>query len=172
MLDAIGLSGWVEPLHHEVLAPLATRIFPDTSPTPPPNVHAFSVEYGRSADRDLAQHVDDSQVTVNLWLGGEAEGSAVVFEGHRCLNHLDVPPRAEEIFRWVGVPGEALIHRGLHRHRTTPIHSGKRQSIIFWLQDPQVRKATFESAQRNACDPHCGAPKQTPMSAPNFVFDP
>lgn len=152
----LGLEAWAQGLALEVLAPLSHRLLPTHAPAPPPEVHAFSVDYGPMGDTDLAQHVDDSQVTVNLWLGGDAEGSAVVFEGVRCLMHLDVPLRASEVFAWRGRPGVALIHAGLHRHRTEAVGSGQRDSLIFWLQDPAVRSARFEDASDGRCPSWCG----------------
>jgi len=172
MLEDLGILPWAEALHTETLAPLAFKIFPDVVNRPPPKLHAFSVDYGPGGDRDLAQHVDDSQVTVNLWLGGAAEGTEVVFEGHRCLNHLDVRMRDEEAFRWQGRPGEALIHRGLHRHRTEPVQQGRRESLIFWLQDPDAREAMFARASDGECEPYCGAPVDAVKHTAAFVFDP
>ncbi|HCH61554.1 MAG TPA: hypothetical protein DFR83_02035 [Deltaproteobacteria bacterium] len=152
----LGLDQWASGLASDVLAELAHRLLPDHAPQPPPDVHAFSVDYGPSGDTDLAQHVDDAQVTVNLWLGGDAADSAVVFEGVRCLMHLDIPLHRTEEFAWRGRPGVALVHAGLHRHRTRAVGAGQRDSLIFWLQDPVVRAARFEDAQQAQCPDWCG----------------
>lgn len=153
----LGLDAWAKGLSSSVLADLAHRLLPQHAPTPPPAVHAFSVDYGPTGDTDLAQHVDDAQVTVNLWLGGDATDSAVVFEGLRCIMHLDVPIGSAEPFAWRGRPGVALVHAGLHRHRTRAVGTGQRDSLIFWLQDPEVRAARFDEAHRGVCPEWCGA---------------
>lgn len=155
-LQLLGLETWAHGLFTDVLAELAHRLLPAHAPTPPPQLHAFSVDYGPSGDTDLAQHVDDAQVTVNLWLGGDAADSSVIFEGLRCLMHLDAPPTDEECFAWRGRPGVALVHAGLHRHRTRPVGPGQRDSLIFWLQDPVVREARFDEANHGRCPPWCG----------------
>lgn len=157
MVELLGLDGWARGLAAARLAPLAARLFPDHTAGPPPEVHAFSVDYGPAGDRQLAQHVDDAAVTANLWLGGDATGSAVVFEGVRCLAHLDVDPLPHEVFEWRGEPGEVLLHAGLHRHRTAPVGRGARASLIFWLQDPAVRARVFAAADGGECPPWCGA---------------
>jgi hypothetical protein len=157
MLELLGLVPWAGALVRDRLAPLAATLFPDHTQGPPPTLHAFSVDYGPMGDRRLAQHVDDAAVTANLWLGGDAEGSAVVFEGLRCLSHLDVAPRMEEIFAWKGQPGEVLLHAGLHRHRTEAVGQGQRSSLIFWMQDPSVRARIFDDAEHGRCPPWCGA---------------
>jgi hypothetical protein len=155
-LHLLGLEPFARGLALDVLAPLAHDLLPVHAPSPPPDLHAFSVDYGPLGDTDLAQHVDDAQVTVNLWLGGDATDSAVVFEGVRCLVHLDVAPRPEEVFAWRGRPGAALVHAGLHRHRTRAVGQGQRDSLIFWLQDPSVRAARFADADHGWCPEWCG----------------
>lgn len=157
MLELLGLDGWARGLAQARLAPLAARLFPAHTAGPPAGVHAFSVEYGPTGDRQLAQHVDDAAVTANLWLGGDAAGTEVVFEGVRCLGHLDVAPRPEEVVAWRGEPGEVLLHAGLHRHRTLPVGRGSRTSLIFWLQDPDVRQRVFAAADAGQCPDWCGA---------------
>lgn len=157
MMEQLGLQAWAQGLAQARLAPLAAELFPAHTSGPPAGVHAFSVDYGPMGDRQLAQHVDDAAVTANLWLGGDAEGSAVVFEGVRCLAHLDAEPRPDEVFAWKGEPGEVLLHAGLHRHRTLPVGRGSRASLIFWLQDPEVRQRVFADADAGRCPDWCGA---------------
>ena len=152
--EDVGLTPWVESLVESVLSELAQRLFPQAMPAAPTGVHSFLVDYGDGVDRDLSQHVDDSQVTVNLWLGGECEGSEVRFEGTRCVRHLDLRFGPEELFAWRGRPGEALVHLGLHRHRTLPILSGERQSLIFWLQHSEVRQRWLQ-AKGTDCPSPC-----------------
>jgi hypothetical protein len=155
--EDVGLSNWVESLVDSVLSELAQRLFPQAMPAAPTGVHSFLVDYGDGVDRDLSQHVDDSQVTVNLWLGGDCDGSEVRFEGQRCVRHLDLRAQTEEFFTWRGQPGEALVHLGLHRHRTLPILAGERQSLIFWLQHKEVRERWLHPQDQD-CPSPCPCP--------------
>ena len=151
--EDVGLTPWVESFVESALAGLAQQLFPQAMPSDPTGVHSFLVDYGDGVDRDLSQHVDDSQVTVNLWLGGESEGSEVRFEGARCVRHLDLRVDSDELFAWRGRPGEALVHLGLHRHRTLPILSGERQSLIFWLQHSEVRQRWLQPQEKDCPSP-------------------
>jgi hypothetical protein len=152
-VEDVGLDAWVDWFVERVLSDIAQELFPEAMLSPPTGVHAFLVDYGDGADRDLSQHVDDSQVTVNLWLGGDSEGAEVRFEGLRCVRHLDLSLVAEDLFAWRGRPGEALIHLGLHRHRTLPILSGERQSLIFWLQHSEVRQRWLHPQGQDCASP-------------------
>ena len=91
-VEDVGLDAWVDSFVERVLSDIAQELFPEAMLSPPTGVHGFLVDYGDGADRDLSQHVDDSQVTVNLWLGGDSEGAEVRFEGLRCVRHLDLSP--------------------------------------------------------------------------------
>ena len=49
------------------------------------NHFAFSTAYGEGFDKNLALHVDDSEVTVNLCLGMKGfKGGLLKFKGVRC----------------------------------------------------------------------------------------
>ena len=136
----VGWDASLMSLLGDRMAELACELFPEAMPGAPTGCHSFLVDYGPEADRDLSLHVDDSQVTFNLWLGGDAEGTEVRFEGMRCVRHLQSGVDSGEAFGWIGRPGRALVHRGLHRHRTLPVYSGERQSLIFWLTHEPVRE--------------------------------
>ena len=139
-------------LTQDVLRPLGGALFPDFAGAELDRQHAFTVEYGLRADRDLSLHVDDSELTLNLCLAREGGGYPLAFHGLRCPAHRDTPERAEET-HWIDhEPGVALLHAGAHRHSVPSSREGARRGLIVWCHAPG-RPALAEGA----CPPWCGA---------------
>merc|ERR1712224_476341 len=66
---------------NEVLvAPFVEALWPDM-PAALPNLHSFTVRYRGDEDRRLDTHVDSSDVTLNVCLGGDFKGGGVYFHG-------------------------------------------------------------------------------------------
>ena len=118
------LGGELKPLlarlvaHH--IAPIAADEYPELQPLKK-HPYAFVVDYDVKKQRSLAAHFDSSDVTLNLCLGGEFRGGAVVFyKGNK--------PE----FEYQHDVGYAVVHRGSHIHRAKPITRGTRSNLILW----------------------------------------
>lgn len=151
-LAQVGLDALAQSLCVDVVQPLARALLHDLGPLTLGDAHGFTVSYGARRDRDLAFHVDDSTVTLNLCLVQRGRGAEVVFEGVRCPAHRQERTDDAERVVWRPQTGEALIHLGAHRHSTRPIEHGHRTSLIVWCRDRR-RPALA------ACGPWCGSPE-------------
>lgn len=149
-LAQVGLDRLAQALCREVAQPVAAVGFPELGPLVLDDAHGFTVSYAHHRDRDLAFHVDDATVTLNLCLAHEGDGAEVVFEGVRCPDHRQDATRDAERVAWLPQTGVALVHLGAHRHSTRPIQSGRRTNLIVWCRDPA--RPTL-----GACGPWCGA---------------
>ena len=140
VLEPLGLAAAMDAIAREVLTPLAGRLFPAHAFGPLTEAHAFIAEYGGYGDQDLGFHVDDSEVTLTLCLGGDFIGSDIYFSGVRCADHRqDVEIKAERTV-YSPSPGKGLVHLGAHRHGVLPIESGERRSLIVWARDPSLNE--------------------------------
>ena len=133
MLEDLGLSGLFDDWMRTRLQPWVEAHFGAHLQGPLIEYHAYVVEYSPESQTDLGFHVDDSQVTMNLCLGRDFEGSELYFEGPRCALHVDSPSRPEEPFVWQHRPGVAVLHAGKNRHGVRPIWKGRRWSLIVWF---------------------------------------
>lgn len=153
-LEQMGLASLGGLLLARGLAARMERAFPGTGPLT--DSHAFIVRYGAGGDDGLDLHVDDSDVTLSLCLGGRFEGSGLQFEGVRCGLHLDYPARPEEISIVPHRPGEGVLHLGKRRHRVLPITAGSRVGLILWARRPGSREHFEEEAEAGRCPTACG----------------
>ena len=147
ILEAAGLAPLAAQLSEvvQVFAP----VFAELGPVELHDPHGFCIHYGSGADRDLGFHADDATLTLNLCLQSTAQGSAVVFEGARCIEHRQGPTLPEEVVVWEPRAGEALLHLGANRHRTEALRSGRRRSLVVWCRDR-------ERVDLGECGPWCG----------------
>jgi len=85
-------------------------------------------------DHNLAVHVDDSDITVNLCLQNDNNGAVVYFDtipdtlfGHQ-KNNASI---SVDMSR-----GTLIVHKGKHPHRTTDIamNGGNRCNIVMWFK--------------------------------------
>lgn len=113
---------------------------------------SFVVRYDESAGRDLALHYDESDVTLNLCLGGSFHGGALSFRGLRdpaCAALLDDPAMAsaasadglpedswERSLELAHAPGVAFIHLGEHFHEALST-TGTRYNLIMWCRSEE-----------------------------------
>jgi len=104
--------GWV--------APISKENYPEINALKK-HPYAFSVDYDVGKQRSLSSHVDTSDVTLNVCIGGEFEGGEVVFyEGRKPA------------FEYKNVVGRAIVHRGSLMHRAKPVTRGWRTNLILW----------------------------------------
>jgi hypothetical protein len=156
MLTDMGLEGLFDDWMRTGLQPLAEELFPDHLSGDLVECHAYIVEYSRMTQSHLGFHVDDSQITLNLCLGEDFEGSELYFEGPRCALHVDTPSRPDENFEWTHQPGQAVLHAGKNRHGVRPIQTGRRWSLIAWFRDGSGRARWDQDWEENHCPDWCG----------------
>lgn len=153
VLSEVGFEDVMQELLESWVRPLAEGLFPEFGGGSIDEQHGFLVEYGRDRDRDLGFHVDDSEVTLNLCLGGDFAGSELYFRGVRCDAHRQTGCSRAEAFEYEHEPGVAILHAGRHRHGVWPVERGRRRNLILWC-----RSSTYRERMRAAigCPDWCG----------------
>ena len=141
VLKDVGLAAVSQSLTRALVWPLATLLWPEQF-SDLSDVHAFTVRYRENEDRMLDSHVDSSDVTLNLCLGGSLKGREKYFQSHSdALPDLMSSPHPSECSHCkVGYHhqvGSALIHLGKHIHGAHPIRKGSRSNLILWCRASQ-----------------------------------
>ncbi len=134
ILDDLGLGDVLDGLLTLCVEPLWAWCYRELGGARLGPRHGYVVAYGKEGDLDLAMHVDDSDVTLNLCLSGPFAGSELRFLGLRCPRHRQAPWNADEEVALAQEPGVAILHLGAHRHAVDPIVSGSRRSLILWCK--------------------------------------
>jgi hypothetical protein len=132
VLDTFGFQAMLQELMHQYVSPLARLFYRDVGGDSLDSHHGFVVEYKPGKDVSLDFHVDASDVTLNVCLGKEFTGGELYFRGVRCGICQQSEWRPEEEFQLTHVPGQAILHRGRHRHGAHPITGGERFNLILW----------------------------------------
>ncbi|XP_026663516.2 2-oxoglutarate and iron-dependent oxygenase domain-containing protein CP2-like isoform X3 [Phoenix dactylifera] len=134
VLDDFGLEAMLNKLMEEFICPISKVFFPEVGGSTLDSHHGFVVEYGKDKDVELGFHVDDSEVTLNICLGKQFSGGELFFRGVRCDKHVNSETQPEEIFDYSHVPGQAVLHRGRHRHGARATTSGHRINLLLWCR--------------------------------------
>ena len=148
VLDLFGFTPFLRQLMHAYVAPFAAQFFPDVALD---SHHGFVVEYQPGKDVKLDFHLDASAVTLNVCLGKQFTGGELYFRGVRCGQHQETAWLPAEDVAVAHRPGQAILHRGRHRHGAHPIASGARHNLILWC-----RSSAFDRAAENRCARWCG----------------
>lgn len=147
VLDDFGLEAMLNKLMDEFVCPISKVFYPDVGGSSLDSHHGFVVEYGKDKDVDLGFHVDDSEVTLNVCLGKQFSGGELFFRGIRCDKHVNSEAQHEEVFDYAHVPGQAVLHRGRHRHGARATTSGHRINLLLWC-----RSSVFREMKRHQRD--------------------
>ncbi|KAL8463427.1 hypothetical protein ACS0TY_034180 [Phlomoides rotata] len=134
VLDDFGMETMLNKLMEEFISPIAKIFFPEVGGNTLDAHHGFVLEYGIDRDVDLGFHVDDSEVTLNICLGKQFTGGELFFRGVRCENHVNSETKPTEIYDYTHVPGQAVLHRGRHRHGARATTSGSRINLLLWCR--------------------------------------
>jgi len=132
LLDELGLDVQIEKLVRSV-QPLARKYFPQlVGERGLDSFKAFTVEYdgeidAAEADVEQATHFDNAEITLNIPLTKNYEGSELYFEYGTAFKSVDMKV------------GRALMHSGRHIHGVMPIEQGYRHNIIIWMRSSDVR---------------------------------
>ena len=97
--------------------------------------HSFIVQYSPDKDTHLDMHTDDSDVTLNICLGIDFEGSQVAFCGK-----MGAPNHRKEQYVYPQQKGRCLIHLGRQRHGAVDITKGERMNLIIWNKSSSWRR--------------------------------
>mmetsp|Transcript_6973 Transcript_6973/g.22756 ORF Transcript_6973/g.22756 Transcript_6973/m.22756 type:complete len:348 (-) Transcript_6973:248-1291(-) len=124
-------------LVRDVIQPLAEELL-EFKPEVLDHHRAFSVEYDAS-EPDLALHFDNSEVTLNVHLGGSFDGGELEFRGDKYLSD-----DADPVSYANNVVGSAVLHLGDELHRAHPVRSHRtmppsRTNLIVWARSTQYR---------------------------------
>ncbi|XP_068643112.1 2-oxoglutarate and iron-dependent oxygenase domain-containing protein CP2-like isoform X1 [Aristolochia californica] len=140
VLDDFGLEAMLDKLMEEFVCPISKVFFPEVGGSSLDSHHGFVVEYGNNRDVELGFHVDDSEVTLNVCLGKHFTGGQLFFRGTRCDKHVNSETHPEEMLDYSHVPGQAVLHRGRHRHGARPTTSGHRINLLLWCRSSVFRE--------------------------------
>jgi hypothetical protein len=131
--------------------------------------HAFlsrhSVERQRfDTAATFKTHRDKSQLTINICLHKTADvvGSGVSFFTGNSPKDCSIPGDEYISYRHDHTPGYAVIHDGRQWHRTEPIESGHRGSLIVWAES--VSGLTPRTAPQPSPPPVPLQPNNAPSS--------
>eukprot|EP01035_Chromulina_nebulosa_P017572 gene17572-23140_t len=160
ILNDIGMESFMSTLLEDYISPISSVLFSREAVAQSlDHHHSFLVEYkDKDGDIGLDMHHDASEVTFNLCLGKEFEGSGLKFCGpsgsnnNRKLQHT-----------YSHKKGFAILHLGRHRHGADNISSGHRINLIMWCRSSRFRIAAYNGE----INPD-GYPKQTEIEAPDF----
>jgi len=135
ILDDVGFTPLIHELQTKYLIPLTKILFPHSYGANLDMHHAFIVRYKQGEDLDLAMHIDDSEVTLNVCLGKDFTGGTLNFYGIK-----GEPTEKKEDFEYNHKKGIAILHSGKHWHEANKIQSGERCNLILWCRSSLIRK--------------------------------
>jgi len=136
-MSELGYAPLMDSLQDCVFQHLASALFPVVG-SELTRHHSFVVQYSRAEDRrGLDMHTDDSDITFNVCLGREFEGSSLQFCGM-----LGSPRHRRESLRYHHEVGRCVVHLGMHRHGADAIESGERINLISWNRNKSWRRSS------------------------------
>ncbi|KAF8109954.1 hypothetical protein N665_0089s0072 [Sinapis alba] len=147
VLEDFGFESMLQKLLEDFISPISQVLFPEVCGSGLDSHHGYVIEYGEYIESDVAYHVDDSEVTLNVCLGKQFSGGELYFRGVRCPNHMESQIGEEEYCEYSHVPGQAILHRGSHRHGAKGITNGIRANLIMWC-----RSSTFRATKSSRKD--------------------
>jgi hypothetical protein len=142
------LSEFLKQRIHDEIFPLVNALFDDGEDVRYAFFTAHAVIYSASeasAEKALAIHQDDSDITLNFTLRSrDLAGCHVNFIGTTPFGNKPCFERYERMrlklqekqaTQSVALPqGHCMIHRGSHLHETSRITQGERIALIVWLK--------------------------------------
>ncbi|KFK39158.1 hypothetical protein AALP_AA3G207800 [Arabis alpina] len=160
VLDDFGLDTMLDRLMEGFIRPISKVFFNDVGGATLDSHHGFVVEYGENRDVDLGFHVDDSEVTLNVCLGKEFMGGELYFRGTRCEKHVNTATKSDESFDYCHIPGQAVLHRGRHRHGARATTAGHRVNMLLWCRSSVFRELKTHQKEFSSWCGECFCEKQ------------
>ncbi|CAN8258923.1 unnamed protein product [Cochlearia groenlandica] len=159
VLDDFGLDAMLDKIMENYIRPISKVFFNDVGGASLDSHHGFVVEYGEDRDVDLGFHVDDSEVTLNVCLGNQFVGGELFFRGTRCEKHVNTATKPDEIFDYCHIPGQAVLHRGRHRHGARATTSGHRVNMLLWCRSSVFRELKANQKEFSSWCGECSCEK-------------
>jgi hypothetical protein len=149
-MDEVGFKPMMTELRRR-LTPLLALLFPHWMGDRIDHHHSFVVRYKIGEDLDLARHMDESEITINVNLGREFEGGEVYFNELRdyqpstsSAGIAGQSSRTNELNYTFPSVGTAIVHAGQHFHGAHPLRGGERVNLIMWLTSSEHRAGAPE----------------------------
>lgn len=143
LLYELGMyEGLLDPLLEQFIVPLSSALYASRKHEHTPSAstldhsRSFTVSYEPDKTFDLAYHYDDSEITLNVNLGGDFEGGELLFGGL----HGEPPEAHRSRYPHFHREGMGLMHRGAHCHEAVPVEEGQRVNLIMWCRSTDVRR--------------------------------
>ncbi|CAE5959660.1 unnamed protein product [Arabidopsis arenosa] len=146
IVEVENIKKWAHEKKFQIRRPYHSIFFPEVCGTMFDSHHGFIVENGADRDAPLDHHFDDSEITLNVCVRRQYEGGEISFIGTRCVKHMRTNIKPEEVFHYCHTLGQAILHRGRHRHgpRTTT-NSCSRGNMILCCRNSLFREMeTYE----------------------------
>ncbi|ELR12605.1 ankyrin repeat-containing protein [Acanthamoeba castellanii str. Neff] len=121
ILSDVGFKEMMHQLMRRYVCPLATLLYAEQGGDSLDRLHSFVVKYKIGEDLDLKEHVDDSEVTLNVSLGKSFAGGDLDFNGV-----ANTPTSKNDHFTCGHSPGVAVLHLGSHWHSALKISECRR----------------------------------------------
>ncbi|EFH70388.1 predicted protein [Arabidopsis lyrata subsp. lyrata] len=150
ILEVENVRKWAHETNFPIRRPNKTIFFPEECGAMFDSYHGFFIENDEDRDAPLGYHVDDSEITFNVCVRKQFEGGEISFVGTRCQKHKETNIKPEiakwlsnegnnyfslkqEVFRYFHTQGQAILHRGRHRHgaRATAPSCYRANMILF-----------------------------------------
>eukprot|EP00756_Hemistasia_phaeocysticola_P005843 Hpha_TRINITY_DN13527_c0_g1::TRINITY_DN13527_c0_g1_i4::g.111345::m.111345 len=135
ILNEVGMEAALGRLQRDVLLPVARELFGMAEGAHFDHHHSFIVRYKVGEDLGLDMHTDDSDVTFNVCLGKEFQGSGLQFCGD-----MGAPSHRQASGNYKHEIGRCVVHLGRRRHGADDISSGERVNMIIWNTNSEFRK--------------------------------
>eukprot|EP00164_Ancoracysta_twista_P002322 GFYU01003069.1.p1 GENE.GFYU01003069.1~~GFYU01003069.1.p1 ORF type:complete len:555 (-),score=126.15 GFYU01003069.1:135-1676(-) len=136
VVNEIGLQSHLDDLLRDFLRPIARALYCDDPAVTAftetlDHHHSFSVKYKVNEDLKLDQHMDDSEITLNVCLGKSFEEGKLYFRGVKDVQ--------KEKTMYAHQIGHGCIHLGAMVHGAEHITSGERHNLIVWAKSSLYR---------------------------------
>jgi len=128
-------SGFVTPLRENYLNPIAKVFFPDWIGDGLDSHRAFTVKYKLGEDRDLFTHFDNAEVTINVCVGKQFDGSELHFGNFRNYRNGN----DSSLLSVSNITGSGIFHLSQQMHGSVPITDGERHNIVIWMRSSSIR---------------------------------
>jgi len=134
IIDELGYRSAIESLMKKYVLPISSLFYSDYYGSSLDDHHCFMVRYKQGEDIDLALHIDDAEITLNVCLGKEFTGGTLNFYGIK-----DSPDQKKLNITIEHIKGVGLLHLGTHYHEANKIESGERCNLILWCRSTQFK---------------------------------